>query len=136
MPFLRFDIIEGRTNDEIAALLNAAHRATLEAFHVPERDRYQIVHEHKKSRIRIEDTGLGIDRTDDVVLVQVTTRPRTVEEKTAFYRLLCERLSASCGITSSDVMVNFVENTDADWSFGHGEAQFLTGKLAIPEPKG
>jgi hypothetical protein len=26
-------------------------------------------------------------------------------------------------------MVSIVENTDADWSFGNGEAQFLTGKL-------
>ncbi len=26
-------------------------------------------------------------------------------------------------------MVSIVENTDADWSFGNGEAQFLTGRL-------
>jgi len=129
MPFLRFDLLKGRTDAEIAALLDAAHGAMLEAFKVPVRDRYQIVHEHEPSRVRIEDTGLGIPRTDKVVLVQVTTRPRTTEEKTAFYRLLTEALSKTCGIAPSDVMVNFVTNTDADWSFGNGEAQFLTGKL-------
>ncbi|MDR3460691.1 MAG: tautomerase family protein [Beijerinckiaceae bacterium] len=129
MPFLRFDVIEGRTDDEIADLLDAAHRAVLEAFGVPERDRYQIVHEHRKTRTRIEDTGLGIERTDKVVLLQVTTRPRTIDEKAAFYSLLCAEFSGRCGIAPSDVMVNFIENTDADWSFGHGEAQFLTKKL-------
>lgn len=129
MPFLRFDLIKGRSDAEIAALLDAAHDAMLEAFKVPARDRYQIVHEHDPSRVRIEDTGLGIPRTDKVVLVQVTTRPRTTEEKTAFYRLLTEALAKRCRIAPSDVMVHFVTNTDADWSFGNGEAQFLTGRL-------
>ena len=129
MPFLRFDLVKGRTDDEIATLLDAAHRAMLRAFKVPERDRYQVVQEHAPSRMRIEDTGLGIERTDKVVIVHVTTRPRGAEAKQNFYRFLCEELSQSCGIQPSDVMVSMVENTDADWSFGNGEAQFITGKL-------
>jgi phenylpyruvate tautomerase PptA (4-oxalocrotonate tautomerase family) len=129
MPFLRFDLVKGRTDAEIATLLDAAHRAMLRAFKVPERDRYQVVQEHDASRVRIEDTGLGIDRTDKVVVVHVTTRPRGAEAKQNFYRFLCEELKKSCGIEPSDVMVSVVENTDADWSFANGEAQFLTGKL-------
>jgi phenylpyruvate tautomerase PptA (4-oxalocrotonate tautomerase family) len=129
MPLIRFDLIKGRTDKEIADLLDAAHEAMLAAFHVPMRDRYQIVQEHEASRLRIEDTGLGLERTDQVVIVQVTSRPRTTEEKQNFYRLLCEALQKNCGIVPSDVMVSIVENTDVDWSFGNGEAQFLTGKL-------
>jgi hypothetical protein len=30
-------------------------------------------------------------------------------------------------------MVSIVENTDADWPFGNGEAQFRTGKLGAPK---
>lgn len=134
MPLIRFDMLEGRSEAELATLLDAAHQAVLDAFHVPPRDRYQIVHEHRKSRVRIEDTGLGIPRTDDVMIISITTRPRTVEEKTAFFRLLTKALSEKCGIAPSDVMVNYVENTDADWSFGNGEAQFLNGKLGTPKP--
>jgi tautomerase-like protein len=134
MPLLRFDVLEGRSEDEIAALLDAAHRVVLEAFRVPAGDRYQIVHEHKPSRVRIEDTGLGITRSEKVVLLQVTTRPRTREEKTTFYRKLCAELERSCNIPPSDVMVSFVENTDEDWSFGLGRAQFLTGELGGAKP--
>ena len=101
----------------------------LAAFKVPERDRYQIVHEHKPSRLIVEDTGLGIPRTDKVVFLQVTSRPRGRAPKEAFYRLLVEELERSCGIAPSDVVVSIVENTDEDWSFGHGRAQFLTGEL-------
>jgi len=129
MPLLRFDLIEGRTDEELKTLLDAAHRAMLEAFKVPERDRYQVVHQHKPGEMIVEDTGLGIPRTDKVVVVQVTSRPRRREQKEAFYRLLCEELNRACGIAPSDVMVSIVENTDEDWSFGLGCAQFLTGEL-------
>ena len=129
MPLLRFDLIEGRSDAELKALLDAAHRAMLAAFKVPERDRYQIVHEHKPSRMIIEDTGLNIPRTDKVVFLQVTSRPRGRDAKETFYRLLTEELERSCRIEPSDVMVSIIENTDEDWSFGLGRAQFLTGDL-------
>jgi hypothetical protein len=129
MPLLRFDLMEGRTDEELTKLLDAAHRAMLAAFKVPEGDRYQLVHEHKPSRMIVEDTGLGIPRTKDVVFLQVTTRPRPSAQKEAFYRLLVAELEKSCGIKPSDVVVSMVSNTDEDWSFGHGRAQFLTGEL-------
>ena len=129
MPLLRFDLVEGRSDADLKTLLDAAHEAMLEAFRVPARDRYQIVHEHKPSRMVVEDTGLDIPRTEKVVMLQVTSRPRSDDAKVTFYRLLCERLESRCGIKPSDVMVNFVINGDVDWSFGHGRAQFLTGEL-------
>jgi Tautomerase enzyme len=129
MPLLRFDLIEGRSPDELQALLDAAHRAMLAAFKVPARDRYQIVTEHKPSHMIVEDTGLGIPRTDKVVFLQVTSRPRGREAKEAFYKLLADELERSCGITPSDLVVSIVENSDEDWSFGLGRAQFLTGEL-------
>jgi len=43
MALLKFDLIQGRTDAEIKALLDAAHGAVLAALEVPERDRYQIV---------------------------------------------------------------------------------------------
>ena len=129
MPLLRFDLIEGRTDAELQALLDAAHRAMLAAFKVPERDRYQIVNEHKPSRMIVEDTGLDIPRTKDVIVVTVVTRPRGKKAKQKFYKLLVDELQKSCGIAPTDVMVSLVENTDEDWSFGLGRAQFLEGDL-------
>ncbi len=129
MPLLRFDLVEGRSPSELRTLLDATHDAMLEAFQVPPGDRYQIVHEHPATHMVVEDTGLGIPRTGKQVLLQVTTRPRTRAMKEAFYRLLCEQLQKRCGIAPSDVVVSLVTNTDDDWSFGHGRAQFLTGEL-------
>ena len=129
MPLLQFHVFEGRSDQELAALLDATHRVVLDVFHVPQRDRYQIIHEHKPSRVRFEDTGLGIPRSEKFVLVQITTQRHSTEQKTGFYQKLCAELERSCGIKPTDVMVSIVENTLADWSFGHGRAQFLTGEL-------
>ena len=125
MPLLRFDLIEGRSEAGAQGPADAAHRAMLAAFKVPERDRYQIVQQHKRSQI-VEDTGLGIERSDKIVFLQVITRSRDRKLKEAFYRLLCEALARDCGIAPSDVVVSMVENFDEDWSFGLGRAQFLT----------
>lgn len=129
MPLIRFDIIEGRSTDEIAALLDAAHRAMVAAFDVSERDRYQIVHEHRPGRIIVQDTGLGIERSNKVVVVSVTSRARSQAAKAAFYENLVRELHEHAGIEPHDVVVSIVENSDADWSFGHGRAQFITGEL-------
>ncbi|MDU9695339.1 tautomerase family protein [Priestia aryabhattai] len=129
MPLLRFDLIEGRDEKELKTLLDATHRAMLEAFGVPERDRYQIVHQHPAHEMIIEDTGLGFERSKDLVIISVTSKQRTEEQKQALYRLIVKELGESCGIQPNDIMISIVENGNADWSFGMGEAQFLTGKL-------
>ncbi|MER2033352.1 MULTISPECIES: tautomerase family protein [Exiguobacterium] len=129
MPLLRFDVIEGRSEEELKTLLDTAHDAMVEAFDVPERDRYQIVHTHKTHEMVIQDTGLGFERSKDIVLISVTSKTRTEEKKQRLYQLLAERLQANCGLAPTDLMVSIVENDAADWSFGLGEAQFLTGKL-------
>ena len=129
MPLLRIDVIEGRSEEELKKLLDAIHCAMLAAFKVPERDRYQIVNEHPAAEMRIEDTGLGIPRTERTVVVQVTARPRSRLEKQNFYELLCRELNRCCGINASDVVVAMTQNADEDWSFGYGRAQFITGEL-------
>jgi len=74
MPLVRIDAVEGHSETEIQTLLHAAHRAMLGAFGVLPRDRYQIATEHPRSHMVIEDTGLGIERSDRLVVVQVITR--------------------------------------------------------------
>lgn len=129
MPLLHFHIVEGRSDTEVKAMLDAAHEAMLEIFDVPRGDRYQIVSEHKKTHLIVEDTGLNIPRTDKVLVLQMFSRPRGEEKNAAFYRRLTERLQEECNMMPSDVMVSVVENEDSHWSFGHGRAQFLTGEL-------
>jgi phenylpyruvate tautomerase PptA (4-oxalocrotonate tautomerase family) len=129
VPLITIDLVAGRSKEDLVELLDTVHRAMVDAFDVPVRDRYQIVHEHEPAHMVVEDTGLGLQRSPDVVVVRVTSRRRSREQKEAFYRLLAEQLQRRCNIKPTDVVVAVTENTDEDWSFGLGRAQFLTGEL-------
>jgi hypothetical protein len=129
MPLLKFDLMEGRDQQAIQKLLDASHRAVVKALGVPERDRYQIVYQHPAHEFVVQDTGLGFKRSDNVVVISITSRYRTVEQKEKQYKALADELESHCGIDPQDIMISSVTSEDADWSFGCGEAQFLTGKL-------
>ncbi|NTH16622.1 tautomerase family protein [Agrobacterium rhizogenes] len=129
MPLMKIHVLKGRSEVEIGELLDAIHDAMVRAFRVPDRDRYQILNEHDASHFRALDTGLDIPRTEKFVMLEVVTRPRSQAEKLSFYEILAKGLSTKCGIASSDLMVSVTQNTDDDWSFGLGKAQFITGEL-------
>jgi hypothetical protein len=129
MPLMKFHIYKGWIDADIERFLDAAHSAMVRTFAVPERDRYQLVTQHSRTTLVAEDTGLGFHRSQRFVLVEVVSRPRSRDEKLSFYENLCADLQQHCGIASTDVMISFVQNTDDDWSFGLGRAQFVTGEL-------
>ncbi|MFB5661280.1 tautomerase family protein [Alteribacillus sp. HJP-4] len=130
MPLLKFHLLEGRSEEDVKRILDVTHEITVDAFEVPQRDRYQVVHEHKKYQMIMEDTGLGFDRTEDFLLIHMISRKRTQKQLTKFYENLAEALEKKCSISPSDLMVSISSNADEHWSFGGGKAQFLTGELS------
>jgi hypothetical protein len=129
MPLVRFDLIEGRDERTLEALLDATHEVLVSVFGIPVRDRYQVVQEHRPGRLIVQDSGLDIPRTDKIVMLSIASRPRSDESKVVFYAELCRALKERCAIEPTDVMVSITSNTNADWSFGYGRAQFLTREL-------
>ncbi len=129
MPLIRIDVTEGRTDAEIKTLMDTVQDCVVEAFKVPVKDRYQIVTEHKPGRMILLDTGLGFERTEQAIVIQVFTSPRTTVNKNNFYQLLATNLEAKCGLDPKDLLVSLMTNTDVDWSFGFGKTQYLTGEL-------
>jgi hypothetical protein len=112
-----------------SSLLDAVHRAVVKAFHVPLRDRYQIYQAHPKGFMVIQDTGLNISRTDKALIITVISKKRDEILKRRFSKEVTEQLASSVSIAPSDVMITIIEHSAADWSFGNGEPQFLTGEL-------
>jgi hypothetical protein len=121
-------MMKGRDEHQIRRLLDAAHRGMTQAFGTPERDRYQIVHQHEPHEMVIEDTGLGIERSRDIVVISIVSRERPQAQKLALYEALADELEA-VGVPCNDLVVSLTTNNLADWSFGLGRAQFITGEL-------
>lgn len=129
MPLVRIDLVRGRTPEQLRALADTVQEVMLDVFAAPPGDRYQVIHQHDPDEMIIEDTGLGIERSDGVTVVQVTQQGRDRAQKEALYAALAERLGDRGLVEPRDLVVSVVENTRDDWSFGHGRAQFLTGEL-------
>lgn len=88
-----------------------------------------MITEHKRGQIIAEDTGLGFERTQDIVILQIFQQGRTRDHKQAAYRALANRLQAETGLKPSDLIVSIVDTAREDWSFGNGVAQFVEGRL-------
>ena len=87
------------------------------------------MNQHDPEEMILLDTGLGFERTKNQIVIRVTSKQRTQDKKELLYSLLGQRLKDRCQIEPQDLLVSIVENGDADWSFGFGKAQFLTGEL-------
>ncbi|QKX64453.1 uncharacterized protein TRUGW13939_11627 [Talaromyces rugulosus] len=130
MPLVKIDLIKGaRFSKELKQLADVVQEVMLKHFNAPERDRYQIITQHEPYELICEDTNLGLNRSNKLVILQIFQQGRNSEQKKATYKALHARLSEVCGLRGEDLIISCAENTKADWSFGMGEAQFLTGKL-------
>ncbi|MEV7758243.1 tautomerase family protein [Microbacterium sp. NPDC089180] len=128
MPLVMIDTIRGRYDEsELRTMMDAVQEAVVEAFGVP--DRYQILTQHEPFELVALDTGLGIERSERLVIVRLASKQRTEGAKVELYRLLAQYLGERVGVQGNDLVVSITENGDADWSFGRGVAQFVTGEL-------
>jgi len=97
----------------------------VDAIKIPEKDRFQIVTEHSAGDLIYDPSYLDIQRSDDVLLVQITlSAGRSVEIKKALYARMVELLAESPGIRKEDLFVSLVEVAKENWSFGNGIAQY------------
>ena len=130
MPLVRIDVVERRrTPEQLRLLADTVQEVMLDVFAAPPGDRYQVLTEHPPGQLICEDTGLGITRTDDLVVLQVFQQGRSEEQKRALYAGLARRLEEVAGLLPSDLVISVATNTREDWSFGLGRAQFLEGDL-------
>jgi phenylpyruvate tautomerase PptA (4-oxalocrotonate tautomerase family) len=131
MPLVYYDIVRGRSRDQIRALLDTTQAAIVEAFGTPERDRYQLVTEHSPDEMIALDHGLGIERSENLVVMHVINRrgKRTAAQKEKLYALLARNLERDCGLDPADLVISITENESEDWSIGYGKAQFCNGEL-------
>ena len=126
MPLIHVYLEEGKSEAYLQAVSDGIHEALLETWGIPLDDRFQILHEKKASHFRIDRKMWGVDRSNDVVLLHITTSPRTKEMKLAFYKRLPQILNDKVNLRPEDVFISLVENQREDWSFGLGVAQLLS----------
>ena len=119
MPLVRISLVKGKPAEYRRKVGDAVHRALVETINVPPLDRFQLLTEHEPGDIVYDSNYLGIARTSDIVIVQITlSAGRTLEQKRALYRRIADNLARAVGLRPEDAWVNLVEVAKENWSFG------------------
>ena len=125
MPLVRIDLPAGKPPAYRRAVGDAIHDALVATLNVPRDDRFQVIHEHAADTLVMDPAYLGIARSADALVVQVTLNAgRTLEMKRAFYRAVVDNLHERVELRREDALVSLVEVHKEDWSFGNGHAQY------------
>ena len=125
MPLVRIDVPAGKPENYRAAIGEVIYTAMTEALTVPKDDKFLVISEHTEAGLVISPTYLGIARTKDAIVIQITLNEgRSVEVKRTFYKAVADGLHKRIGLRREDVFISLVEVKKENWSFGNGEAQY------------
>ncbi|MFK9083896.1 tautomerase family protein [Pseudomonas neuropathica] len=125
MPLVRVDLKKQQDPTYAKRIGQQIYAALRSAIGVPENDNFQILAEHDEQHFIFDPHYLGIQRTDALVVIQITlSEGRTLEQKKLLYKTIVENLNTQLAVRLEDVFINLVEVKKENWSFGNGIAQY------------
>jgi 4-oxalocrotonate tautomerase len=125
MPLVRISLREGKSPTYRQAIADGVYIALRETFNVPDEDRFMTFSEHDEQSFIFSRTYMGIERSDELVILQITvSNTRTPEQKKALFARITAKLAQNPGLRPEDVFINLVEVVKENWSFGNGIAQY------------
>jgi 4-oxalocrotonate tautomerase len=125
MPLVRISLLKGKPASYRRKVGDAVHQALVETIDVPAKDRFQLITEHDAEDFVYDREYLGIARSRDLVIIQVTlSAGRSLALKRALYRTIAQRLAAAVQLRPEDAWINLVEVAKENWSFGNGLASY------------
>ena len=126
MPLVRIDLPPTATAEDAQAVSRAVHRSLVEAFNIPEDDRFQVISRHAEGEVVCAAEYLGVKHSSHVVVVQITCAPgRAVAMKQDLFHRIARHIGESSSFAVDDVVINLVESARENWSFGGGVAQYV-----------
>ena len=125
MPLVRISLMKGKTDEFRQMVGEVVYQAMVDTMKVPAKDNFQIITEHDSHSLIYDSTYLDIQRTDGIIVIQITLNEgRTVELKKLLYLTIAEQLHKGLDVRREDVLINLVEVKKENWSFGNGIAQY------------
>ncbi|MGB8419325.1 tautomerase family protein [Paraburkholderia sp.] len=125
MPLTRIALRAGKPAEYRKALTDSIQRSLVDTCNVPKDDIFMLITEHEAGNFVYDKQYLNIERSDDLVVIQITfNNTRTLEQKKALYKCMADELAESPGLRREDVFINLVEVLKENWSFGNGIAQY------------
>lgn len=115
MPIVRIDIIEGKSEEYKAMLLDTVNQAMQKHIGLQQGDRRQIINEHKPENF--EHGG----RSESYTVIEIMLiKGRSFETKKMFYRELVDTLSQKLNIKPNDITIFLNEQPAENWGIKGG----------------
>jgi len=90
--------------DYVRTVAGVVYEAMVATLNAPKDDRFQVISEHTPETLRIDPTYLGVKRSAEAMIIQLTLNEgRTVEAKKAFYQAVADALHERVGLRREDV---------------------------------
>src|SRR6202023_247950 len=107
MPLAKIHIVEGRYDEaRIAKVSGAIQAALMNTLRVPPEDFYQLVFELPKKRFLHTPAFVGMQYTDDLVILDITfIEGRPKETRLALLKDINTRVASAVGISPDDIMI-------------------------------
>jgi 4-oxalocrotonate tautomerase len=78
MPFVRIDLMRGKTVGYRKALGEIVYQAMIDLIDVPKDDKFQIITEHAPEELNFPASYLGNRYSQDIVFIQITLNAGTL----------------------------------------------------------
>ena len=122
MPFARIDLAQGKSPEYRSTVADVVYGGLVEVLKAPEGDRFMVIGEHAQDNFVYDEGFLGIKRTSDLIILQVTsTVGNTKDQKVRFFQKIADDLNSRLGVRKEDVFISLVFVDREDWSFGNGK---------------
>ncbi|CAN5345785.1 tautomerase family protein [soil metagenome] len=125
MPLVRISLRKGKSPQHLSALAEGVHQALRAAFGVPENNKFTLIHEHEDSAFICDPSYFGVERSHDLVVIQITVNDtRNAAQKADLFKAITHHLAIDPGLRPEDCYINLLEVKAENWSLGNGEQQY------------
>src|ERR1700730_5287255 len=125
MPLAKLHVLEGRYDEaRLGKVSSAVQNGLISALGIPPEDFFQIIHVLPKSQFRHTPSFLGLNYSDDLIVLEIrfiSGRPK--EKRLSLLKALNDAMVSAAAISPDDLLITLYEPPGENISFGRGLAQ-------------
>ena len=125
MPLAKLHVLEGQYDDaRLDKVSSAVQNGLISALGIPPEDFFQIIHVLPKSQFRHTPSFLGLNYSDDLIVLEITfISGRPKEKRLGLLKALNDAVVSAAGISPDNLLITLYETPGENISFGRGLAQ-------------
>ena len=125
MPLAKVHVLEGQYDEvRLGKVSSAVQNGLISALGIPPEDFFQIIHVLPKGQFRHTPSFLGLNYSDDLIVLEITfISGRPKEKRLGLLKALNDAVVSAARISPDDLLITLYETPGENISFGRGPAQ-------------